>query len=214
MNTPTSEENRKENVKYWSVGLDIMDTPESFIEELDPGLLTYKDELFTRSVTSLATLKLLRPREVCDMKIPQVYKRLLIDKLISLQSSDTKKEMKRDRSPFCKSSDDLKSATPAVFHKPKQLKFVATVALHLFLDPLRASSSQLDHRICVINCIEKVGQVRLRLGYCFTPYQRLWLYNGAPLVAFYDTLGIRRTYSRLAPPASSRGRKSDREQST
>ena len=43
------------------------------------------------------------------------------------------------------------------------------------------------------------------LGYCFTPYQRLWLYNGAPLVAFYDTLGIRRTYSRLKPPASPRG---------
>ena len=37
------------------------------------------------------------------------------------------------------------------------------------------------------------------------PYQRLWLYNGAPLVAFYDTLGIRRTYSQLKPPASSRG---------
>ena len=33
----------------------------------------------------------------------------------------------------------------------------------------------------------------VRLGYCFTPYQRLWLYNGAPLVAFFDTLGIRRT---------------------
>ena len=47
------------------------------------------------------------------------------------------------------------------------------------------------------------GQVRL--GYCFTPYQRLWLYNGAPLVALYDTLRIRRTYSRLKPPASSRG---------
>ena len=46
----------------------------------------------------------------------------------------------------------------------------------------------------------------LRLGYCFTPCQRLWLYNGVPLVAFYDTLGIRRTYSRLKPPASSRGR--------
>ena len=45
----------------------------------------------------------------------------------------------------------------------------------------------------------------VRLGYCFTPYQRLWLYNGTPLVAFYDTLGIRRTYSRLKPPASSRG---------
>ena len=45
----------------------------------------------------------------------------------------------------------------------------------------------------------------VRLGYCFTPYPRLWLYNGAPLVVFYDTLGIRRTYSRLKPPASSRG---------
>ena len=40
----------------------------------------------------------------------------------------------------------------------------------------------------------------VRLGYCFTPYQRLQLYNGAPLVAFYDTLGIRRTYSRLKTP--------------
>ena len=47
--------------------------------------------------------------------------------------------------------------------------------------------------------------LRVRLDYCFTPYQRLWLYNGAPLVAFYDTLGIRRTYSRLKLPASSRG---------
>ena len=46
--------------------------------------------------------------------------------------------------------------------------------------------------------------VTVMLCYCFTPHQRLWLYNGAPLVAFYDTLGIRRTYSRLKPPASSR----------
>ena len=45
----------------------------------------------------------------------------------------------------------------------------------------------------------------VRLGYCFTPYQRPRLYNDAPLVAFYDTLGIRRTYSRLKPPASSPG---------
>ena len=44
----------------------------------------------------------------------------------------------------------------------------------------------------------------VRLGYCFTPYQRLWLYNGAPLFAFYDTLGIRRAYSWLKPSASSR----------
>ena len=47
--------------------------------------------------------------------------------------------------------------------------------------------------------------LEVRLGYCFTPYQQLWLYNGAPLFAFYDTLGIRRTYSRLQSPASSRG---------
>ena len=48
-------------------------------------------------------------------------------------------------------------------------------------------------------------QCYVMLGYDFTPYQQLWLYNGAPLVAFYDMLGIRRTYSRLKPPASSRG---------
>ena len=47
--------------------------------------------------------------------------------------------------------------------------------------------------------------ILLGLGYCLTPYQRPRLYNGAPLVAFCDTLGIRRTYSRLKPPASSRG---------
>ena len=49
------------------------------------------------------------------------------------------------------------------------------------------------------------GVIMLWLCYCFTPYQRLWLYNGAPLVAFYDTLGIRRKYSRLKPLASSQG---------
>ena len=46
------------------------------------------------------------------------------------------------------------------------------------------------------------SSLRVRLGYCFTPYQRLWLYNGVPLVAIYDTLGIRRTCSRLEPPGS------------
>ena len=54
--------------------------------------------------------------------------------------------------------------------------------------------------------LNRVKCIVVRLGYCFTPYQRLWLYNGAPLVAFYDTLGIRRTSSRLKPPASSRGK--------
>ena len=46
---------------------------------------------------------------------------------------------------------------------------------------------------------QKFNQRKVRLGYYFTPYRRLWLYNGAPLVAFYDTLGIRRMFSRLKP---------------
>ena len=40
----------------------------------------------------------------------------------------------------------------------------------------------------------------VRLGYCFTPYQRLWLYNGTPLVAFYDTLGYGGRILDLNPP--------------
>ena len=59
----------------------------------------------------------------------------------------------------------------------------------------------------ILEIAEKNGSAfNVRLGYFLTPCQRLWLYNGAPLVAFYDTRGIRRTFSRLKPPASSRGR--------
>ena len=67
------------------------------------------------------------------------------------------------------------------------------------------------HIVCIENMLSMTDgrrdrQKMVRLGYCFTPYQRLWLYNGAPFVAFYNnTLGIQRTYSRLTPPASSRG---------
>jgi hypothetical protein len=105
-----------------------MDTPENFVEGLDPGLLTYKEELFMRSVTSFTTLKYLRPREVCDMKIPEVYKRLLIDKIISLQSPDTKKVMKRERSPFLPGSGNSERDTTSTVvtdsrKRPKQLKF-------------------------------------------------------------------------------------------
>ena len=51
-------------------------------------------------------------------------------------------------------------------------------------------------------CIEhgfKFSLSYVRLGYCFTLYQRLWLYNGASIVAFYDMLGIRKTYPQLQP---------------
>jgi hypothetical protein len=100
-----------------------MATPESFVEELDPGLLTYKEELFMRSVTSFATLKFLRPREVCEMKVPEVYKRLLIDKIISLQSPDTKRMMKRERSPFMHQNTTSKIVTESSIKRPKQLEF-------------------------------------------------------------------------------------------
>ena len=54
--------------------------------------------------------------------------------------------------------------------------------------------------IMVYCCFEySVHMYSVRLGHCFTPYQRLRLYNAPHLVAFYDTLGIRRTYSRLKP---------------
>ena len=76
--------------------------------------------------------------------------------------------------------------------------FLATVCILLYF----TSCSHIYRRICQT----KIKITKVRLGYCFSPYQRLWLYNGAPLVAFYDTLGIRRTYSRLKPPASSRGK--------
>ena len=53
--------------------------------------------------------------------------------------------------------------------------------------------------------------ISVRLGYCFTPYRRLWLYNGAPLVAFYDTLGPREDagVSRIRPPYPQRVVKGD-----
>ena len=57
----------------------------------------------------------------------------------------------------------------------------------------------------ILTALLTLVSLMVGVGYCFTPYQRLWLYNGATLVAFYDTLGIRRTYSRHNPPASSPG---------
>ena len=33
---------------------------------------------------------------------------------------------------------------------------------------------------CTETGIQQYIYMRLRLSYCFTPYQRLWLYNGAP----------------------------------
>ena len=78
----------------------------------------------------------------------------------------------------------------------------------LMLQLLRPNSSNLP---CLYSTFHLEYPLVLS-RFCFTPYQRLWLYNGAPLVAFYDTLGIRRTQllftktetnERLAAPVSS-----------
>ena len=84
---------------------------DDFIESLDPGLLTYKNELYIRSVTSENTLRYLRPREVEEMNIPDIYKRLLIDKICNLQTPETKKMMKRARSPV---SNSLPQPQPVI----------------------------------------------------------------------------------------------------
>ena len=75
------------------------------------------------------------------------------------------------------------------------------IELWLAVGPLSLEGVFLQNFRCVL-LIKLLLQlvIYIWLGYCFTPYQRLWLYNGAPLVAFYDTLGIRRTYSRLKTP--------------
>ena len=70
--------------------------------------------------------------------------------------------------------------------------YITEISFHVTLN----NQSQSPCRIQKLWPMLKVFQ-KVRLGYCFTPYQRLWLYNGAPLVVFYDTLGIRGTYSRF-----------------
>ena len=96
---------------------------------------------------------------------------------------------------------------PTFFSPPAHLcaaKDVTEISLNSMLS-YKSSTDVLTKWQGPGNYILKLEGGGARLGYCFTPYQRLWLYNGAPLVTFYDTLGIRRTYSRLKSPASSRG---------
>ena len=83
-------------------------------------------------------------------------------------------------------------------------QYATDIARIKYLDTVWVISGQY-FVICPVCAPLTYSSELIRLGYCLTPYQRMWLYNGAPLVAFYNTLGIRRTYSRLKPPASSRG---------
>ena len=77
--------------------------------------------------------------------------------------------------------------------------------MHSFVEFLFSSAIKTNLLKIQLQLAFEKPLLEVRLGYCFTPYQRPRLYNDAPLDAFYDTLGIRRTYSRLTPPASSRG---------
>ena len=86
----------------------------------------------------------------------------------------------------------------------KVFKQIVGIPMGTNCAPLLADIFLYSYEAEFIQSLLSTGK-KVRLGYCLTPYQRLWLYNGAPLVAFYDTLGIRRTYSRLKPPASPRG---------
>ncbi|XP_033763889.1 uncharacterized protein LOC117345053 [Pecten maximus] len=87
-------------------------TADTFISSIDPGLLPYKKELFRLAVTSMQTLKFLRPWEVRGMDIPDVYKRMLISKILNLQTPETKLKMK----------DEIDTRSPKV-KQPKKLHF-------------------------------------------------------------------------------------------
>ena len=96
----------------------------NFLKSLDPGLLKYKNQFEKYDVQSLTTLKYLRPREVDAMDIPEVFKRLLLDRIVNLQTPETKTKMKGERlkqveferKPMAKRlrfNDDLQASTDA-----------------------------------------------------------------------------------------------------
>lgn len=93
---------------------------EEFLAGLDYGLLAYKDEFLKSAVTSEATLRFLRPNEVRAMNIPKVYQRLLIAKIIDLQTPESKGKLKRDATSPCHVDDDQRSAG---LYPPKRLNF-------------------------------------------------------------------------------------------
>ena len=117
---------------------------------------------------------------------PEKYKLIKGRLVLAICQVSSNSNQRRSR----KYPSQSEAGRPALFfdRPPKNTNFVEDVVFLLSVE---------------VRQIPFIGSVRL--GYCFTPYQRLWLYNGAPLVAFYDTLGIRRTYSPLKHPVSSWG---------
>ena len=90
---------------------------EGFLGSIDEGLLPYKREFEKLAVSSDTTLKFLRPYEVEEMKLPAVFKRMLIERIINLQTPDSKSKLKD-------SVREWESATRP--KEPKRLKFTTS----------------------------------------------------------------------------------------
>jgi hypothetical protein len=97
---------------------------EKFITEcLDPGLVPYMHELEKAAVTSENTLRYLRPREVQEMQIPTVFKRLIISKIIALQTPERREKMKKHHISPDTADVSVKEMSSACPPKPKKLNF-------------------------------------------------------------------------------------------
>ena len=90
---------------------------EGFLGSIDEGLLPFKKEFEKLAVSSDTTLKFLKPYEVEEMKLPAVFKRMLIERIIKLQTPDSKSKLKD-------SVREWESATRP--KEPKRLKFLTS----------------------------------------------------------------------------------------
>ena len=117
---------------------------EDFLGSIDTGLLAFRHEFEKHAVNSDNTLKFLRPYEVENMNLPEVYKRMLVERIINLQTPDSKSKMKESvRAEWtCK--------------EPKRLKFATSdcTGVHLIIGRTQlsdvASFRALQTRICEI----------------------------------------------------------------
>jgi hypothetical protein len=100
-----------------------MDEIGEYLRSIDEGLMTYKDEFLKLAVRNDATLKYVRPYEVEDMNIPRVYRRMLVDRIVNLQTPDTKAKLKEK----CMEDFSIRGEKSGVATVgPKRLKFEDT----------------------------------------------------------------------------------------
>ena len=71
-----------------------MEGLESYLRDIDDGLVFYNEEFVKLAVKRDATLKYLRPYEVEGMNIPPVYIRMLVERIVNLQTPDMKSTLK------------------------------------------------------------------------------------------------------------------------